>query len=140
MSVAEMPKKPIPNWEQVRDEWVARVTALVDLVEGWAKELGWATRRVPKRIEDDEVGTHQVPALQMQEGTTRLLLEPLGRTGIGIEGVVDLYEMPAFDDVARLVYRDGGWYVGHPPGEATEVPLTRDSLRTVVEELVRNGA
>src|SRR6266545_3870327 len=62
-----------------RQKWIDRVTALVAQVEKWAKELGWATRRIDKKIEDSRVGNHKVPALLMQEGTVRVLLDPIAR-------------------------------------------------------------
>ena len=67
------------------------------------------TRRIEKRLDDSGVGTHKVPALLLQEDTVRVLLEPVSRRAPGAEGVVDLYLMPAFDDIATLYFYDGGW-------------------------------
>jgi hypothetical protein len=71
--------------------WLARLCPLVRSVETWARELGWATRLIDKRMEDSAIGKYQVPALLMQEGTDRILLEPIGRSSPGTEGVVDLW-------------------------------------------------
>jgi hypothetical protein len=49
-----------------RAVWIDRVNELVGLVERWAKELDWATRRVEKKLDDARVGKHRVPALLMQ--------------------------------------------------------------------------
>src|ERR1043165_805132 len=57
-----------------RAAWIERVESLVGNVEQWAKELGWSTRRIEKKLEDTRIGQHQVPALLMQEGTRRALL------------------------------------------------------------------
>jgi hypothetical protein len=92
-----------------RSAWIARVTSLVDQVEQWAKEIGWATRRVEKNLQDARIGKHRVPALLMQEDTCRVLLEPIGRSTPGAEGVVDLYLMPAYDDIAGLYYYGNRW-------------------------------
>ena len=82
--------------------WISRVNLLVDEVERWARDEGWSTRRIEKRLEDAWIGPHRVPALLMQEELCRGLLEPLGLSAHGSEGVVDLYLMPAYDDIAEL--------------------------------------
>ncbi|HKB00954.1 MAG TPA: hypothetical protein VKD90_01985 [Gemmataceae bacterium] len=144
MSAVELPKNPIANWEQVRDEWIARVTALVDQVEAWARDLGWSTRRISKALDDHEIGTYRVPALLLQEGTVRLLLEPQGRSAApDTEGIVDLYVMPAYDDIANLYFYQGGWHVhyrfpGTPTGEGR--PLSAAVLRELFEEMIRRAA
>ena len=138
-------KSPIANWEQIRDEWIARVKGLVDLAEGWARDLGWATRRIEIGLDDPEIGAYRVPALHFQEDRTRLLLEPLGRTGDGGDGVADLYVMPAYDDVAKLSFENGEWHINYlPPGrsqnESRWEPLTRELFQNVAESMRRHVA
>jgi len=149
MPSVESPNNPIGNGQQVRDEWIGRVTSLVDQVEKWAREQGWRTRRIDKRLEDTEIGTHQVPALLLQEGTTQLLLEPIGRSAPGVDGVVDLYAMPAYDDMATLYHTDSGWRLHYlfpgtvgvsSPRDAKGRPLNGDTLREVLEEIQRHAA
>ncbi len=45
----------------------------------------------------------------MQREIPRLILEPISPFPAGADGVVDLYLMPAYDDIARLVRVDGRW-------------------------------
>ncbi len=132
-----------------RREWVSRVSELVDLVEQWARDLGWATRRITKRLDDPYVGKHEVPALLMQEDTTRVLLEPVGRSAAGVEGVVDLYLMPAYDDIASLYYSGGAWslhylFTGAPSvarmRDAPAKPLSKESLQKVLAEMKQHAA
>jgi hypothetical protein len=129
---------PVADPVAVRDEWVAAVTALVDLVEGWCKELDWATRRAPKTIEDDApLGTYRVPMLRMQYWDVQLMLDPVSRFGARNAGQCNLYVMPAYDDLA-LVYRRGGdWFVRErtPKGLGDEYALTRDSLQRMADLL-----
>jgi hypothetical protein len=61
-----VPRTPVENWEQVRDEWVAAVTALVAQIESWAQGTDWATRQYPKSITEDRLGTYTVPQLLTQ--------------------------------------------------------------------------
>jgi hypothetical protein len=80
----------------------------------------------------------------MQEDTCRILLEPVGRSAPGAEGVVDLYLMPAYDDIASLYYYEDRWnlhYAFTGSGavaavrEAEALPLSKDALRRVLEEM-----
>ena len=85
----------------------------------------------------------------MQEGTCRALLEPVGRSAPGAEGVVDLYLMPAYDDIASLYFYDNQWNLHYPfPGtpplatarEAAGVPLSKETLQKVLEEMKQHAA
>jgi hypothetical protein len=127
-----------------RANWIERVNALVDQVERWAKEIGWSTRRLEKKLDDPWIGKHRVPALLMQEDLFRVLLEPIGRSSMGSEGIVDLYLMPAYDDIARLLYNGNQWNMRYmfPGGkpvatmhEAESKPLSKETLAKVLAEM-----
>jgi hypothetical protein len=131
-----------------RSIWMNRVASLVGQVEQWAKELNWSTRRVEKKLDDTWIGKHRVPALLMQEDTCRILLEPLGRSAPGVEGVVDLYLMPAYDDIASLYYYGDRWnlhyvFPGTKPAatvrEAEAMPLSKETFAKVLVELRQNA-
>jgi hypothetical protein len=131
-----------------RDAWIERVTGLVDQVEQWGKELGWSTRHVEKSLDDARIGRHRVPALLMQQDTCRALLEPIGRSAPGADGVVDLYLMPAYDDIAVLTFYDNRWNLHYnmspsingvsPPTHA--MPLSKEALEKVLVEMKQNAA
>ncbi len=134
---------------KARSIWIDRVRALVAQVEQWAKELGWSTRRVEKELDDSWIGKHDVQALLMQEDTCRILLEPVGRATPGTEGVVDLYLMPAYDDIASLYYYGDRWnvhyaFAGATPvatvREAESMPLSKQTLDKVLVELRKHAA
>ncbi len=129
--------------------WIDRVSSLVDQVDEWARDMGWATRRVEKKLDDARIGKHRVPALLMQEDTCRVLLEPVGRSAPGADGLVDLYLMPAYDDIASLYYYGDRWnlhymFPGTKPGatvrEAEAMPLSKETLEKVLAELRQNAA
>jgi hypothetical protein len=136
--------------ERVRilSEWLERLSALVSEVESWARDLGWSTRRIEKPMEDSRIGKYKAPSLLMQEGTDRILLEPIARSAPGTEGVVDLYLMPAYDDIASLYYADGRWNMHYLFGgaaaatmrEAPAQPLSRDTFQTVITEMRQHAA
>ncbi len=132
-----------------RELWIHRVTKLVDDVEKWTAELGWATRRIEKSLEENWIGKHRVPALIVQEDTCRIILEPVGQSSPGTEGVVDLYLMPAYDDIASLYYSEGEWRlhfafsgVGRNDSleETEEVVLSKEALANALAELKKHAA
>ncbi|HEY1377076.1 MAG TPA: hypothetical protein VGF55_09800 [Gemmataceae bacterium] len=125
-------------------EWLGKVAGLIESVQGWARELGWSTRVIEKPMEDSGIGSYRVPALLLQEGVTKILLEPVGRSSPGSEGVVDLSLMPGYDDLASLYHYEGRWNL-HYMAEGTPVvgsirdaaadPLDRESLANVLAEM-----
>jgi hypothetical protein len=130
-----------------RTMWIHRVNALVADVEQWAREMGWSTRRIEKKLDDARIGKHRVPALLMQEDTCRILLEPVGRSAPGAEGVVDLYLMPAYDDIASLYYAGNQWNLHYlfpgekgPVREAKAMPLSKKTFEKVLGEMRQNAA
>jgi len=129
--------------------WIERVTVLVSQLEQWAREMGWSTRQVEKKLDDAWIGKHRVPALLMQEDTCRVLLEPVGRSTPGAEGVVDLYLMPAYDDIASLYYSGDQWNLHYMfPGtkpvatvrDAEAMPLSREALGKVLAQMRQHAA
>jgi hypothetical protein len=131
-----------------RFTWIDRVTQLVKDVEQWAREMGWATKRVEKKLDDARVGTHRLPALLMQADTCRIILEPVGRSAPGTDGVVDLYLMPAYDDIASIYHYGGRWNLHYVlPGrravatvrEAEALPLSKETLERVLDEMKQHA-
>ena len=128
--------------------WLTMLTSLIGSVEVWAKELGWSPKRIEKPMEDSEVGKYAAPALLLQEETTKVLLEPITRSAPGAEGVVDLYLMPGYDDIASLYYYKNHWNLHYMSAEQKAVasireaeskPLTKANLKRVLEEMKANA-
>jgi hypothetical protein len=99
-------------------------------------------------MEDSKVGPYKAPALVLQRDTTRVLLEPIARTAPGTEGVVDLYLMPAYDDIASLYFYDGDWQLHYPfprspivatVRDAGHKPLSMDSFKEVLDDMIKNA-
>jgi hypothetical protein len=146
MTIAADAGEPIANAQKTRDEWVGRLAALVDDVEKWAKELGWSTRRLETELEEPEIGKYVAPMLLLQEGTVRIQLEPIARFGVGFDGLVDLYRMPAYDDIASLSPSNGQWQIHwrtKQDNDAEEIlelhPLSKNTLRDFLVRMNRNG-
>jgi len=151
-----------PQWESTKVElqeiagkraaeraaWIQRVSDLVKSVEGWAKDLGWSTKRIDKKIEDARLSNHKAAGLVMQEDTVRILLEPISASAPGADGLVDLYLMPGYDDVASLYHREDGWHVQYvfPTQNAVAAikegesrPLSKKTLRAVLDEMKKHA-
>jgi hypothetical protein len=131
-----------------RVSWIQRVLELVNAVEGWAKDIGWSTKRIEKRIEDARLGNHKAAGLVMQEDAVRILLEPISASAPGSDGLVDLYLMPGYDDIASLYHQDTGWHVhcffstGKDVAaikESESRPLSKKILKVVLDELKKHA-
>jgi|GEM_PF-768372 len=129
-------------------QWLGKLEHLIDSVRGWASDLGWSTRVIEKPTEDLEIGDYKVPALLMQEETTKALLEPVARSTPGSEGLVDLYLMPAYDDIASIYFEKNRWNVYYMvpgnPGisdipQGAEKPLTKVSFRKALDEMKKHA-
>jgi hypothetical protein len=137
------------NRLRMRLDWLQILADLMDSAQRWGKELDWSTRCIEKEMKDAEIGDYQAPALLLQKELTRALLEPVGRSAPGAEGVVDLYLLPGYDDIATLYYHDGQWNLHYltpetPAGmdlrQAEARPLTKATLRRVLEQMKQHAA
>ncbi len=132
----------------IREEWLERLDRLVRDVEEWARSLDWATRRIDKSMNDETIGAYRAPGLLMQREFTRIILDPISRKTPGSEGCVDIYLMPAFDDIASIYFYDARWNVHYrlPIHEEAETirdvpacPLTRETLAEVLDKMVEHA-
>ena len=91
-----------------RDQFQNRVDALASQVRAWVEPHEWVTKPYPKKIRDVDDQVYVAQALYLQKGPTRVLLDPVAYDVPGTEGVVDLYLMPTYDDMASLYFEKGG--------------------------------
>jgi hypothetical protein len=149
MATAETVTNQAEDKEKLREEWLERLSDLVETVRGWAQDLDWSTRRIEKKMEDSEIGTYKAPALLLQKETVRALLELIAHSAPGVVGIVDLYLMPAYDDLARLYFSDDRWQLYYEfPGaptvtdirEAEPRPFSKETFQDVLETMIRNAA
>lgn len=131
-----------------KDAWLERLRKLMERIKEWAEGLDWATKLVDKRMEDAEIGNYIAPALLIQREAVRLFLEPIARSAPRAEGVVDLYLMPSYDDIASIYYYHGRWNIHYMFQESPTIasvreaegkPLTKEVLRDVFDEMTANA-
>jgi hypothetical protein len=149
MSLTNAPEAMGVDADALRATWLNRLEDLINKIEAWARTLDWSTRRIEKKMENSQIGQYRAPALLMQKETTRGLLEPIGPSAPGADGVVDLYLMPAYDDVASLFFYDGRWnlqYIGPRAvndasrTESESKPLSRETFQEVLEIMIKNAS
>ena len=118
-------------------------------MNNWAKELNWSTRTISKKMKDSRLGEYEAPALLMQKETIRVLLDPIARFTPGADGVVDLYLLPAYDDIASLYLVDGEWRLHYmfsgtasvgTISDAESCLLSKDAIGKVLDEMSINAS
>ena len=130
---------------QEREQFQKRVEDLVAQFERDVDATEWVTRRYPKRLRDDAREVYQIPALYLQKGPTKLLLDPIGYDMPGAEGAADIYLMPAYDPTAYLMFEGGKWVLYHtsPPNprgpysetQAQTLPLNAETINQVLDSI-----
>jgi hypothetical protein len=131
-------------------EWLSRLDDLVSRVKSWTDGPGgWKTRTIQKSMKDSRLGPYKAPALLMQRETVEVILDPVARFAPGTDGVVDLYLLPAYDDIASLHFTEGVWRLryafraipmvnGIKPADS--MILDETSLNRVLNEIVTHAA
>jgi hypothetical protein len=85
--------------------------------------------------------------LLIQADLAKLLLEPVSRFVPGGEGLIDLYLMPEYDDIASIYRYGDGWHIHYlfpgeqavaSPRDATARPFDAATFADVVAEMVRH--
>ena len=134
--------------DAVRAEWLDRLQALASEVKGWVEKHDWRTRLVSKPVRDGILGRFEVPLLLMEKVGVQVALNPVPPFVSRSNGCVDLYIVPAYDEVAGLYCEDGVWtlfYVFQEDGpkdhrrEAEALPFLEDSLIRVLDAMVLRG-
>lgn len=122
-----------------RSQFQKRVKALVKLVTEWAERHEWITKPYPKKMRDVDQQVFEIPALFLQKGPIRVLLDPVAYDVPGAEGVVDLYLMPTYDDMASLYFENGEWVIHYPlPPEAIETQSANETETLALSEKTIN--
>ncbi len=60
-----------------RDNFQILASHLVQSIKDWVQPVDWVTRTYPKKMRDNGREVFEIPALYLQKGPTRLLLDPI---------------------------------------------------------------
>ena len=126
------------------------VSALIKQVGTWVEPQEWVTKVYAKKMRDDDRKVFEVPALFLQKGPTRVLLDPVAYDVPVAEGVVDLYLMPTYDDLARLYFENGSWVIhyafpsdavaAHTVIETETLPFSAETINKVLDSIADHAA
>ena len=132
-----------------RDQFQNRVKALVEQVQEWVEPHEWVTKPYMKKMRDVDNQVYLIPALFLQKGPIRVLLDPLAYDVPGAEGIVDLYLMPTYDDLASLYFEDAAWRIHYafPPDpkethsvvETKALPLSEETVNQVLDSIAAHA-
>ncbi len=149
MTGPETRRPQVDNPDATRDEWLTNLYELLAQVRRWTEGSGWRTRVIEKSMKDSVLGRYKAPAMLMQRETVEVILDPVGRFAPGTDGVVDLYLLPAYDDIASLYFVDGAWKlhnafrstaVAASIKQAESMTLDEVSLNRVLNEIAVHAA
>ena len=132
--------------EAVRAGWLRQLNALASQVKAWAEAAGWRTRLVSKPMRDGGLGRFEVPLLLMERLAIQIALNPVSRFVPDADGSVDLYVVPAYDEVAALYLAGDEWTIHYgfddhragsdgDVGELDVLPLSGESLGRVLDAM-----
>jgi len=149
MTGPETRRPQVDNPDATRDEWLTNLYELLAQVRRWTEGSGWRTRVIEKSMKDSVLGQYKAPAMLMQRETVEVILDPVGRFAPGTDGVVDLYLLPAYDDIASLYFVDGTWKLHYAfrstavvarIKQAESMTLDEVSLNRVLNEIAAHAA
>lgn len=132
----------------LRSTWQQRVDQLLSSIKTWSEAEGWSTKSVPIFLESRFLGPHPTSMLYLQKDRCRLQVEPISPTPQGAEGLVDIYRLPALDDIASIYFYDGAWKIHHLLDDAAHVnnkheaaakPFDQRSLAEVLQSMVSHA-
>jgi hypothetical protein len=102
-----------------------------------------------KKLRDLDGQVYLIPGLFLQKGPIRVLLDPVAYDVPGAEGVVDLYLMPTYDDLASLYFEEGAWRIHYafPPDpkethsviETKALPLSEQTVNDVLDSIAAHA-
>lgn len=138
-NLLDPPSAAAPSAEE---RFIARLTELNANVSRWAEAADWTTRVYRKPMDGADGGRFDAPALRLQNGPVRLLLDPAGYGDDAPAAAADLYVMPDWDQGAYLTLEDDRWSVRRVRDglrEGPPEPLDRETFLRTLEAVVSEG-
>lgn len=120
-------------------DWESAANSLIQQVEGWARDLGWNTRREAKDLTETLIGSYRLDRLYLHAEGNLYVLEPLARFVAGGSGGFVLSLQLSSNSTGIYRHSDGVWRVhlqadGDP--EVTEGDrLSKESFCAALREL-----
>lgn len=87
-------EEPSIDWTRRRDDWIRHLDEFYQLAEGFLqKYIDQGKVRITtatKQITEEHIGSYDVKSLEVQIGTIKVLLDPIGTLIVGAKGRVDM--------------------------------------------------
>ena len=130
------PRRPVDDWRQILDAWIAEVEQIICQARGWAEKRGWATKESQKVVTEGGLGTYEVPKLLIHTPEGRLLLDPVAREVVGAAGRLEFCVMPSYDSVA-IINQEGIWRFFSLSRTDLNAPWSEEAFEKVALELLK---
>jgi hypothetical protein len=129
-----------PELEARRDDWVRRVTALVEQISQWSRGANWPVEIGRETIDERLLGRYEAPVARITLPPGDLperavLVVPIGLHIVGGDGRVDLEGYPTLSRV-KLIGADSGWLIMTDSNVPLRQPWNADTFRQLAEDLV----
>lgn len=135
MAEALPPPQQQLNYQARRDDWIARVNALVDQIEAWAQAENWETERHQKQINERLLGAYAVPELVVRLQGGYLTVNPIALHTVGGNGRIDIEAIPTLSRV-KLVGVEGGWEIWTDSNVPLRVPFDGEHFVQLAHDLL----
>jgi hypothetical protein len=124
-----------------RDEWVKRVTALVEQVRQWSQQAGWSVIVEHEEVEEKLFGSYEAPAarVQLPKGDLperAVLVIPIGLQIADGNGRVDLEGYPTLSRVRLVGDERGGWNIWTDSNIPLRQPWNANTFHQLAQDLV----
>lgn len=87
-------EEPSIDWTQIRDDWIKHLDEFYQLAEGFLqKYIDQGKVRITtatKQITEEHIGSYNVKSLEVEIGTIKVRLDPIGTLIVGAKGRVDM--------------------------------------------------
>lgn len=87
-----------------------------------------------KPVRDGVLGRFEIPLLLMVRNAVQVALSPITRFAPNSQGGVDLYVVPAYDQVATLTLEDDHWFIYYAFVRPTDENRNPEIDRIVISE------
>lgn len=120
-------------------DWTDSVNTLFQQVQQWIMEdrPEWQIELTTADVTEESLGRYDIPVMEIDTRSGRVILEPIGLDVFGARGRVDLYAWPSHYRVMLLRSSDPNedWTIRTESGINWPNPWGKDSFVAIAEQL-----
>jgi hypothetical protein len=135
-----VPAALTPELRARREEWLGRVTALIDQIRQWSQDAGWSVEVGQETINERLLGRYEAPAARVSLPPGDLperavLVVPIGLHNVGGDGRIDVEGYPTLSRVKLIGAREG-WLIMTDSNVPLRQPWNAETFRQLAQDLV----